>query len=141
MNTSSNQLAFATLTGDYPAILLASGSAAGTATSVTSGATNASIITDILFRNLDTANARNFDICIGSTASAQNKIVQVAIPANAGNNGSTSLASLAALAPSIFDLDLAGNRVLTLESGTNIYVVNTTALTANIYVMAKRRSF
>jgi hypothetical protein len=67
--------------------------------------------------------------------------VQVSIPANSGNNGTTALASLAALAPAVFDLDLAGNRVITIESGVPLYVVNKTALTADLYVRLKTRGF
>ena len=141
MNTSSNQLSFTTLTADYPAVRIPSGTAANTATLITQGATNASVVLDVLFRNLDTGNARLFDIYIGTNTTAENNLVQVNIPANSGNNGSTTIASLAALAPAIFDLDLAGNRVITLESGVPIYVVNKVALTADIYVRAKRRNF
>jgi hypothetical protein len=41
----------------------------------------------------------------------------------------------------VFDLDLAGNRVITIESGIPLYVVNKTALTADIYVRLKTRGF
>lgn len=144
MNSSSNQLSFATLTGKYPAIDLASGLAANTDTLVATGDTNASIVLDILFRNTDATNARNFDIIIcptGSNATAQYNRVQITVPANSGNNGTTAIASLAALAPALFDLDLAGNRVITLESTESIYVRNKAALTADMYVMVKQRSF
>lgn len=141
MNASSNQLTFTTLTADYPAVRIPAGTAANTATLITQGATNASVLLDILFRNLDTGNARLFDIYIGPNTTPENNIVQVNVPANSGNNGSTSLCSLAAQAPVIFDLDLAGNRVMTLESGVQVYVVNKVALTADIYVRAKRRNF
>ena len=144
MNSSSNQLSFATLTGKYPAIDLASGLSANTDTLVATGDTNASIVLDILFRNTDSSNARNFDIIIcptGSNSTAQYNRVQISVPANSGNNGSTTIASLAALAPALFDLDLAGNRVITLESTESIYVRNKAALTADMYVMVKQRSF
>nr|WP_294796393.1 hypothetical protein [uncultured Mucilaginibacter sp.] len=144
MDTSSNQLSFSTLTGVYPATRLASGLAINTDTLVATGASHASIVLDVLFRNLDVSNARNFDIIIcttGSNATNENNRVQISVPANSGNNGSTSLASLAANAPSLFDMDLAGNRVLTLESGISIYVRNKAALTADIYITVKLRSF
>jgi hypothetical protein len=141
MDSSSNQTSFCTLTADYVAVKLASGLAINTATLLCSGSTHASVVTDVLFRNTDIANARNFDFFIGPTTTAENNLVQVAIPAASGNNGSTPLASLAALTPAIFDIDLAGNRIITLESGTNIYVVNKAALTADMYVRVKRRSF
>lgn len=143
MNTSSNQLAFATLTGTYPAVQLASGLAINTDTLICTGATNASVLLDLLFRNL-AASAVNFDIIIcatGSNATVQNNRAQIVIPASAGNNGTVLLASLAALAPSLFDLDLAGNRLLTLESGISVYVRNKAALTADVWVTAKLRSF
>ncbi|HEY4326158.1 MAG TPA: hypothetical protein VGN20_19380 [Mucilaginibacter sp.] len=144
MDSSSNQTSFATLTGTYPATKCASGLAANTDTLVATGASHASIVTDILFRNTDSSNIRNFDIVIcatGSNSTVENNRVQIAVPANAGNNGSVQLASLAALASQLFDLDLAGNRVLTLESGISIYVRNKAALTADVYINVKLRSF
>ena len=140
MTSSSNTTSFATLTQSYPSVSIASGTAANTVTQVTTGNTNASVITDILFRNLGSATV-NFDIYIGSTSTAQNKIVQIQIPGSAGNNGTTQLASLAALGPYLFDLDLAGNRVITLESGMAISVANTTTTSAAVYIMAKQRNF
>ena len=144
MNTSSNQLSFSTLTASYPAVKLASGLAINTDTLITTGATNASVVLDLLFRNTDASNARNFDIIIcatGSNGTAENNRVQIAVPANAGNNGSVAIASLAALAPSLFDIDLAGNRVITLESTMSIYVRNKAAITSDVYVMVKQRNF
>jgi len=144
MNSSSNTSSFSTLTGAYPAIDLASGLSINTDTLVATGATNASVVLDILFRNTDASNIRNFDIIIcptGSNATAQYNRTQIAVQANAGNNGSVSLASLAALAPQLFDIDLAGNRLITLESTMSIYVRNKAALTADIYVMVKQRNF
>lgn len=144
MDTSSNQLSFSTLTGVYPATRLTSGLAINTDTLVATGGSHASIVLDVLFRNLDASNARNFDIIIcttGSNSTNENNRVQIAIPANSGNNGTTALASLAALAPTLFDMDLAGNRVLTLESGISIYIRNKAALTADMYITVKLRSF
>ena len=141
MDSSSNQTSFCTLTADYVAIKLASGLAANTATLLCSGSAHASVITDILFRNTDTSSSRAFDFYIGATTTAENNLVQVSVPANAGNNGTTAIASLAALTPAIFDIDLAGNRIITLESSVSIYVVNKTALTADMYIRVKRRNF
>jgi hypothetical protein len=141
MTSNSNQTVFATLTSTYIAVKLASGLAVNTATLLFTGATNGSVITDILFRNTDASNVRNLDFFIGSSATPENNLVQVSIPASSGNNESTALASLAALAPVIFDLDLAGNRVITIESGVALYVVNKTALTADMYVRLKTRGF
>ncbi|HZY36393.1 MAG TPA: hypothetical protein VFE53_07085 [Mucilaginibacter sp.] len=140
MNSSSNTTSFATLTQSYPAVNIASGTAANTVTPVTTGSTNASVITDVLFRNLG-ASSVNFDIYVGSTSTAQNKIAQVQVPASAGNNGTTALATLAALAPQLFDIDLAGNRVMTLESGVALSVANIALTSAAVYVMAKQRNF
>ncbi len=140
MTSSSNTTSFATLTQSYPAVNIASGTAANTVTQVTTGGTNASVITDLIFRNLG-SSAVNFDVYVGSTSTAQNKIVQVQVPANAGNNGTTAAGSLAAMAPQLFDLDLAGNRVMTLESGVAISVANTALTSAAVYVMAKQRNF
>ncbi len=144
MNSSSNTTSFATLTSAYPAIDLASGLSANTDTLVVTGATNASVALDVLFRNTDASDIVNFDIIIcptGSNATAQYNRTQIAVPANAGNNGSVQLASLAALAPQLFDIDLAGNRLITLESTMSVYVRNKGALTADIYVMVKQRNF
>ena len=124
-------------------INIASGTAANTATLVTTGATNASVVLDVLFRNLATG-AVNFDIVIcptGSQATSGYNRVQIQVPASAGNNGSTQMASLAALAPQLFDIDLAGNRLITLESTMSIYVTNIAALTGAIYIMVKQRNF
>jgi hypothetical protein len=140
MNSSSNTTSFATLTQSYPAVNIASGTAASTITGVTTGNTNASVITDLLFRNLGTG-AVIFDVYIGATGTAQNKIVQISVPGSSGNNGSTALGSLAALAPQLFDLDLAGNRVITLESGVALSVSNTATTSAAVYVMVKQRNF
>lgn len=140
MTSSSNTTSFATLTQNYPAVNIASGTAANTVTQVTTGGTNASVVTDLIFRNLG-ASAVNFDVYVGSTSTAQNKIIQVQLPANAGNNGTTAPGSLAALAPQLFDIDLAGNRVMTLESGVAISVANTALTSAAVYVMAKQRNF
>lgn len=143
MDSSSNQLSFATLTGTYPATKLASGLSINTDTLIATGASHASIVLDVLFRSKETVT-RNFDIIIcstGSNATVENNRAQIIIPANAGNNGTIAIGSLAALAPQLFDLDLAGNRVLTLESGISIYVRNLAALAADIYVTVKLRSF
>ncbi len=144
MNSSSNTTSFATLTSAYPAIDLASGLSANTDTLVVTGATNASVVLDILFRNTDASDIVNFDIIIcptGSNATAQYNRTQIAVPANAGNNGSVQLASLAALAPQLFDIDLAGNRLITLESTMSVYVRNKATLAADMYVMVKQRNF
>lgn len=144
MTPNSNQLSFATLTQHYDGVLIASGTAANTYTFITSGSTNASVVTDVLFRNTDTVNARNFNVLIcpfGSQALSGSNTVQISVAANSGNNGSTAIASLAALASPIFDIDLAGNRVVTLEASESIYVQNTAALTSNMIVTAKRRDF
>ena len=140
MTSSSNTTSFATLTQSYPAVDIASGTAANTVTQVTTGSTNASVVTDLLFRNLGTSSV-NFDVYVGSTSTTQNKIAQVQVPANSGNNGTTALASLASLAPQLFDLDLAGNRVMTLESGVALSVANTALTSTAVYVMAKQRNF
>ena len=149
MTVNSNVVLYATQKAFYDCVNIASGTAANTYTLVTTGGTNASLITDILFRSAD-ATARLFNIIIaptGSQATGKYSVVQISIPANSGNNGSTAIASLAALASQLFDLDLAGNRVITLEgagsSGTeiSIYVQNTTLTAGAINVMAKRRDY
>ena len=143
MTSNSNTTSFATLTATYPAVKIASGTAVNTDTLLVTGGTNASLVLDILFRTLETSG-KNYDIIICATASNGTDYynrVQVSIPANSGNNGTTALASLAGLAPALFDLDLAGNRVLTLEPGISIYIRNKTLTTADLYITAKQRSF
>lgn len=141
--TSSNITLYATYQASYDSVVIASATALNTYTLVATAPATGCLVTDLLFRSAD-ASARNFNIVLaptGSQATAQYSMVQVSIPANSGNNGSTAIASLAALAPSIFDIDLAGNRVLSLESGTSIYVQNTAATTGAITVTAKRRNY
>ena len=143
MNSTSNTTSFATLTGTYPATKMLSGLAINTDTLVATGGANASIVLDVLFRSQETVT-RNFDIILcatGANGTEENNRVQIVVPAQAGNNGTTPLASMAALAPQLFDLDLAGNRVLTLENGISIYVRNKAALAADICVTVKLRSF
>jgi hypothetical protein len=138
MISTSNQTVFATLTSTYVKVKLASGLTINTQTSLITGDTKATVITDILFRSKDGSNARLFDIYIGNTT---DPAVQVSIPANSGNNGAVAIASLASLAPSLFDLDLAGNRVMTIESGIQIYATNLAALTADVIITLKTRGF
>jgi len=149
MTVNSNIVLYATQKAFYDCVNIASATAANTYTLVTTGGTNGSIITDILFRSAD-ASARLFNIIIcptGSQATAKYSVVEVSIGAGSGNNGSTGIASLAALVSQLFDLDLAGNRAITLEgsgsSGTeiSIYVQNTTLTAGAINVMVKRRDY
>lgn len=138
MISTSNTTQFATLASTYVKVKLASGLTISTQSTLITGDTKATVITDILFRNKDTTNARNFDIFIGNTTDSA---VQVAIPANAGNNGSVAIASLAALVPSLFDLDLNGNRVMLIESGVIVYATNIAALTADMIITLKTKTF
>ena len=143
MISSSNQTAFATLTNMYEAVNIPTATAALSYTLVCTGDTKASVITDILFRSFDgTARLFNIIICAtGNQTTAANSRIMVSIPANAGNNGSTAIASLAALAPSLFDLDLSGNRIMTLESGQSVYVQNTTLTAGAFNLTIKHRRF
>jgi hypothetical protein len=144
MDSGSNTIPYFTLTGDLVATKLASGLTINTDSPIVAGGTHGSCITDILIRSLDASNARNFDVIIcttGQNATVEHRVCQVSVPASSGNNGTTAVASVAALAPQIFDLDLAGNRGINLESGTSIYLRNTAALTADVYVNVKRRNF
>ena len=143
MNGSSNQNVYAVKVFTLNFTKLASGLAANSYTLVTTAGANASVVKDILFRSLD-ATARLFNIIIcptGSSTTDYYSIVQVSIPANSGNNGTTTIASLAALAPSLFDIDMAGNRALGLESTMSIYVQNTTALAGDFHVMVRQGDF
>ncbi len=141
MISTSNTTQFATLSSTYVAVKLASGLAINTNSLLFTGDTKGSVITDILFRNKDGSNARNLDVFIGSSATAENNRVQISIPASSGNNGTTAIASLAALVPQLFDLDLNGNRVMVIESGVTISVTNLAALTADMYITLKTKGF
>jgi hypothetical protein len=143
-NTNSNITLYATYDGVYDDVQLPSGLAINTYTLISSGASTDSILTDVLFRNFNTSTAVLFDIIIcptGSQLSAQYNTVQISIPPNSGNNGSTAKASFAAIAPAEFDIDMSGNRILALKSGVSLYVQNKAALTAAINVRAKRRNY
>jgi hypothetical protein len=141
-NTSSNIVLYATLGARYPVINIPNATASTTTLLITAASTG-TIVTDILFRSAD-AGAKTWDIIIcatGSQATAENARVMVSIPANSGNNGTQALASVAGLAPSLFDIDLAGNRVLTLESGQSIYVKNIATTAGAIFITAKARDY
>jgi hypothetical protein len=145
MNSTSNQTAYLIKAGAYPGTTIASGTAANTiSAALYTGPSTAGLFTDILFRNASSA-AVNLNIILvpsgGSSATEANSRAQIQIPANAGNNGSVALASLAALAPALFDLDLAGNRVVLMESGDTVYVQNVGALTGDLNITVKARNF
>lgn len=141
---NSNTILYATRAASYPVVNIASGTTSATITLITTGVTTyGSVITDLLFRSAD-ASARLFDIIVcatGSQATAENARVQVSIPANSGNSGTVPIASLAALVPSLFDIDLAGNRVIGLDTGISIYVKSTTTTAGAIFVTAKQRDY
>lgn len=141
-NTTSNVVLYATLAARYPVINIANAATTAQTLLITAASTG-TIVTDILFRTSDaTVRLWNIIICAtGSQATAQNARVVVSIPATSGNNGSTAIASLAALVPSLFDIDLAGNRVITLESGQSIYVENQATTGGFNYITAKARDY
>lgn len=141
-NTTSNVVLYATLAARYPVINIANATATARTLLITAASTG-TIITDILFRTAD-ASVRTWNIIIcatGSQATAENARVMVTIPANSGSNGSTALASIASLAPQLFDIDLAGNRVITLESGQSIYVENIATTGGTNFITAKARDY
>jgi hypothetical protein len=142
MTSNSNTNLYSTLTQNYDIIQIPSGTATASNTLVTSGTVNASIITDILVRSAS-AGATIFEVIICNTGSQSTSfpITQVSIPAGSGNSGSTSIASIASIAPLIFDLDLAGNRVICLESGQSIYLRNVALTAGLITVTSKRRNY
>ena len=140
--TNSNTILYATRLARYPEVSLASGTAS-VATEVVVGATTyGSVVTDILFASADAA-ARNFNIFIGASGGVGSltRRVVITVPANSGNNGSTAVASLAALAPQLFAIDLAGNRTIGIESGVSIYVQNTTTTAGQITISPIARDY
>lgn len=141
-NTTSNVVLYATLAARYPVINIAT-STATTKTLLITAASTGTIVTDVLWRTSDsTARLWNIIICAtGSQATAENARCVVSISGNSGNNGTNPLASLAALAPQLFDIDLAGNRVLTLESGQSIYLENQATTGGFNYITAKARDY
>jgi len=141
-NGTSNTALYATLAARYPVINIATSTATTTTLLITAASTG-TIVTDILWRTAD-ASARTWDVIIcatGSQATAENARVMVSIPANSGNNGTVAIASLAALVPSLFDIDLAGNRVLTLESGQSIYLKNIATTGGYNFITCKARDY
>lgn len=142
-NPTSNTILYATQTARYPVTVLPTATAANTTTLLVTGASGGTIITDVLFRSAD-ATIRAFDIILcatGDQATTGNARQQVNIAVGAGNTGAVAIASLAALAPSLFDIDLAGNRVLTLEAGQSLYVKNTTLTAGAIFITTKARDY
>ncbi len=144
MTSGANTIPYFTKTGIFVATKLPSGLAANTDSLCLTESLNGSCITDILIRNTDASNGRTFDLIFcttGSNGTVEKRVCQFTVPLNSGNNGTVALASVATLVPQLFDLDLAGNRILNLEPGWSIYLRNATALTADIYVNIKQRSF
>ena len=139
---NSNTILYATRLARTPEITLASGTAATDTEVVVAAITYGSVVTDILFASAD-ATARLFEIKIGTSGGAGSitRRLIISVPANSGNNGSTAVASLASLAPQLFDIDLAGNRVIGLEAGVSIYVKNTTTTAGQITITAKVRDY
>lgn len=141
--TGANTALYATRIGRYPVVNIASATAANTYTLVVTADSAGSLVLDLLFRSAD-ATARVFDIVIattGSQATAENARVAVNVPASSGNNGSTAIVSLISAVPSLFALDLAGNRCINIESGTSIYVKNQTLTAGAIFVTAIVRDY
>lgn len=140
--TNSNTVLYATRAARTPEISLASGTTATDTEVVVAATTYGSVVTDILFASAD-ATARNFEIKIGPSGGAGSitRRLVISVPANSGNNGSTAVASLASLAPQLFQIDLAGNRVIGIESGTSIYVKNTTTTAGQITITALVRDY
>lgn len=142
MQASSNTILYATRAARYPVINIAT-STASTTTLLCTADSQGSVVTDVLWRTSD-ASSRTWDVIIcatGSQATAENARVMVSIPASSGNNGSVALASLASLAPTLFDVDLAGNRVISLEAGLSIYVKNAATTGGFNYITAKVRDY
>lgn len=140
--TNSNIVLYATRNARYPEISLAS-ALASVDTEVAIGAvTYGSALMDVLFSSAD-ANNRVFEIKIGPSGGAGSitRRLTITVPASSGNNGSTAVASLAALAPSLFSIDLAGNRVIGLESGISMYVKHTTTLAGQITITPILRDY
>lgn len=142
-STNSNTVIYATRLASYPVINIANSTASTTTLLCTADATYGSVVTDVLWRTAD-ASARVWEVIIcatGSQATAENSRVAVTIPASSGNNGTTALASLASLAPQLFDIDLAGNRVISLEAGNSIYVKNQATTGGAVFITAKMRAY
>lgn len=141
--TNSNTVLYATRGVRYVITKIASGTTSATQTDVIdAAATYGTVVTDVLFRSKD-ASARNFDIYVCTTggAGSANPVVQIQVPAGSGNNGSTAIASLASLAPQLFDVDLAGNRVIGIDTGISIYVQLTATSAGDIIVTVKARDY
>lgn len=141
--TNSNTVLYATRAARLVITKITSGTTSATITDVCdAAATYGSVVTDILIRSKD-STIRNLDIiiCANGSQATTPPIVQVSIPANSGNNGTVALVSLAALVPQLFDVDLAGNRVIGLEAGQSIYVQNSTTTAGDIIITTKARDY
>lgn len=139
---NSNTILYATRAARYPEITLASGTTATDTEVVAGAATYGSVVTDILIASAD-ATPRNFEIKIGPSGGAGSitRRVVISVPANSGNNGSTAIASLAAISPQLFAIDLAGNRTIGLEAGVSIYMKNTTTTAGQITISPLVRDY
>lgn len=142
MTSNSNTNLYSTLTQSYDIVQIPNSTATASNTLITTGTTNASIITDVLIRSAS-AGTTNFEVIICTTGSQSTAfpILQIQVPAGAGNTSTTAIASLASLASQVFDLDLAGNRVICLEANQSIYLRNTALTAGLITVTSKRRNY
>lgn len=143
MQLVSNSLVFNPLKRLINSVGIASGTVAGTKTLIATGVANSSIVYDILLRNFDGTNARNFNVWIGTNnTSFQNNEVQILVPANAGNNGVVTIASLASLVPQLFQNSISGDRYFILEDVSySVWLENTVTLTANVGVTVNLGTF
>lgn len=129
MNLSSNTTTFATKENVIDPVEIPASTAINTYTKIVTGSTNADAVTNILVRSGSAATTTfRFIMCpTGSQTTSKYWANTFQVAANAGNNGTTAIASLAAIIPDVFRLDLAGNRVIILEPGQEIWVMNTAA--------------
>jgi hypothetical protein len=145
MVTNSNTILYATRATRRVHTVLASALAANSYTQVAlADATYGSMITDLILRNTDSAAVTfSFIICApGDETDPESTEGTFTLPSQAGNNGgATALCSVSAILAVLFDIDLAGNRIITLEPGMAIYLKNHALLAQAIYCNAKLRDY
>lgn len=140
--TNSNTVLYATRAARLVVTKIPSGTTSATITNIVDAAsTYGSVITDILIRSKDSIRLFDIIICPTGNQGTANPIVQVSIPASSGSNGSTAIASLAAIVPQLFDIDLAGNRVIGLEAGQSVYIQNSTTTAGDFIITVKARDY
>lgn len=139
MNINSNTQIYSTLSQQsLQGIVLANALVANSITEVVTASSTASVLLDLLFRSSSSSTIYiDIIICPTGQQSSSSPNIRIPVAANSGDNGSTPIASLSSLVPSLFSIDLAGNRVIGLEAGQSVYVKNIQAISVGQITITK----